>query len=184
MRSILLLPILALAPILDAQGIGPVSKTSVLLLIEGTSQSLRVTQAWRKNVPYLRPLQNEKFDGEIVLYDVTGAAAWRQKLDLSDFVFAGAADEVQGDVIRQRRIALLTKVPDLGLRLGSLRIRVRQGQAWTEVGKLGAAALNQLLVPQFQPMAATVKTHIKSGDVKNRYDIVILGAQNPKTPKK
>ncbi len=181
MRFILLLSLLVLPRALPSQlpattvGIGAPSKTSVLLLIEGTTGSLKVTQAWRKQVPFLRPIQEERFNGEIVLHYLRGNAVYRQRLDLSDFLFAGVTEDVTGDVIRERRVTLLTKIPDLGLRISSLHLRVRQGKKWTEVGRLGAATLNQLLLPQFQAMATTVKTHLKSGPVQNRYDIVILG---------
>ena len=190
MRTILLLPLLALSSTLPAPlsaqlpaqlttqltgGLAQNSKTSLLLLIEGNAQALQVKQVWRKAVPFLKPLQDDKHMGEIVLHDLTGAAVYRQRIDLSDFLGAGAKDEVTGDVVLQEHIVTLIKIPDLGQRLASLELRVRHGKTWTKVGQLTAGALNQLLAPQFQPMAVTVKTHLKSGPVGNRYDIVILG---------
>ncbi len=159
---------------------------TLLLLVEGTTKSVRLTAAWQKGFPFqeLRA-HTAAATGWVRVLDAQRHVLARVRLDLStinrDPGTAGRARLIGDDRILEPNVSVLVKVPDFRDARGHSLIAalefdiVDAGRA-RRFGSASAGELRRVLsATASEPNSAiTVKTHLNSGPVGNRYDIVIL----------
>ncbi|PIE24290.1 MAG: hypothetical protein CSA62_03120 [Planctomycetota bacterium] len=165
-----------------SQGGDFVAKRCFQLILSGNTDAVQVQAAYARPWPYFAPKRELGTRGRIDLLGADGRLVYRVPVELSHFNLHRDQRKGQvlvfGDHVHVPDIELPVKIPDLGSRVVSLRLDLREGLRTRTLCQMQMTDLRRL-VQQTTFAAALaapkVKTIMNNGPVANRYDIVILG---------